>query len=124
MSEFEIEDILDEYANGELSLTDIIEKYNLQDDADAQWLLSLADDVEDILTAVNPSPEFVATLRQQLQENPNVVERLRQLSRVKVAAGIGGITVAAGILWLARRSAIETVVQRPSTGEASTSFAS
>jgi hypothetical protein len=108
------EDILAEFAEGFLdggiTAADLIAKYNIKQGSELEALLLLAERLEGILVKVAPTPEFVAQLRQDLLkgDSASFLARMRQLypllSRKQLAAGIGGLTVAAGLLWYARRS--------------------
>jgi hypothetical protein len=111
------EDILAEYAegflDGSITAADLITKYDIKPGSELEALLLLAERLGDVLVKVAPTPEFVAQLRRDLLKGDAVslVARLRQLhpslSRRQLAAGIGGLTVAAGfagLLWYAHRS--------------------
>lgn len=121
------EEILAEYAEGlaagTLTVADLIEKYQIEAGSELDVLLQLAETLDDILMTVEPSAQFVDELHQTLlKERETLLARLRHLSPSQVAAGIGGLTVAAGLLWLARRSALDILVRRntvtPDTAEA------
>lgn len=107
-----VEDILAEYADGlvtgGIQANDLIQKYDIQAHSELAAMLKLAQALEGILVQVEPSPEFVRDLRRELLHEPqSVLNRLGKLSSVQMgqlAAGIGGLTLAAGILWLAGRS--------------------
>jgi hypothetical protein len=107
-----VEDILAEYADGlaagSLQAQDLIQKYDIQAHSELAALLKLAQALETILVEVEPSPEFVLDLRRELLHEPQtVLHRLSKLSNSQMgqlAAGLGGLTLAAGILWLAGRS--------------------
>ncbi|MFP4322206.1 MAG: hypothetical protein ACLFTK_07120 [Anaerolineales bacterium] len=108
-----IEDILAEYADslatGRITPAELVKKYNLPPGSDAEALVYFAAKLEDVLYEVRASDVFVAHLRADLlgTSKDSLAERLRALTPAQVMAGIGGMTVVAGIVWLVRRNAQE-----------------
>ena len=109
----DLQNILAEFADGfilgALTADDLIKKYQLTADSDIAELLKLAQMLENIFVPVQPSAAFVDQLREELASEPQAwLERLRQMTRLQMAAGIAGIggitglTVAA--VWWATRS--------------------
>ena len=73
-------------------------------------LLSLAERISETLTEVTPSEQFIIQLRRQLVDagalgHQSLWGRMRQLPpRTQLAAGIGGVTLTAGVVLLASRT--------------------
>lgn len=119
----QIEDILAEYADqlieGHITVAEVMAKYNIPSGSETEILLKLAFQLETVLVNVAPSPEFVAQLRQDLLSgsSQNVVARLRTLSAAQLgqlAAGVGGVTVVAGVLfwyWSRREKLLPLVLE-------------
>ncbi len=119
MNQIRMEEILAEYAdglaNGSITANDLLQQYQAAGSSELEQLLQLALELESILVQVAPSTEFVAQLRHDLLDSAtslNGYNRWWQLSPLQIgglAAGIGGITVAAaGILWYVARRASPT----------------
>lgn len=120
-----LQTILAEYAdglaNGTVTADDLRIKYNIAPESELDHLLHLATHLEQVLVSVAPSEAFVAELREQLiggKINP-VLMRLRHLTALQVAAGIGAglggvtvVTVAAGLLWYNSRHR-RTIAEQP-----------
>lgn len=112
------QDILAEYAEslvkGEADVEALLKKYDIQPGSDLEALLYLAQSLEGVLVQVAPSAEFINRLRQELlnEDVDTLWYRLRQLTNVQLAAGLGGITFAAGMLWWFRRLGIEIRIRR------------
>lgn len=104
------QDILAEYAEGlaagGISPEALILKYGLAENSEIAQLLRLAAEIEQVLVRVAPSDVFVAQLRDELMavKSQTLLTWLRQLNTMYVAAGIGSVTMAAGIFWLASRN--------------------
>jgi|GEM_PF-6897391 len=109
-------DILAEYVeglvNGNLSIQDLIQKYDIEEGSELELLLQLAEKLDEVLVQVEPSEVFVEALRDRLVNDPSLLERLRHLSAAQLAAGVGGLTVAAGLIWWARRSTLDVLIRR------------
>jgi hypothetical protein len=117
------EDILAEYLAGSVSVDDLMTRYDIKTGSELEDLLLIAEQLEQVLVHVSPSPEFVATLRADLLrgDSETFIKRLRVLSPSlslrqvgSLAAGIGGLTVAAGLLWYARRTGFSVRPRRDS----------
>ena len=86
-----------------------------QSDEQIQGLLTLARLLSQVLVPVKPSDAFVEDLRQQLltatpDEHRTWYERVRQLPPgVQLAAGIGGATLTAGVVLVARRPVMDAL---------------
>ncbi|NJL93457.1 MAG: hypothetical protein HC915_06860 [Anaerolineae bacterium] len=110
MNERKAQEILAEYADaltrGDARVEDLLQKYNIPPGSELEALLYLAQALEKALVSVQPNTEFVERLRVQLLGQEAAWHWLRQLSITQVAAGIagiGGVTVAAGVLiWVGR----------------------
>lgn len=111
-------DILAEYADGliqgNLRLEDVLQKYQIAPGSELEALLRMAALLDRVLVQVDPSPEFVQQLREELlgTDVQTLIQRLRQLTTFQIAAGLGGITFAAGVLWWARRLNEEARLRR------------
>lgn len=109
----QVQEILAEYADGfitgKLTLSDLVKKYDVLPGSELDALLKLAQELEHVLVMVAPTPGFISGLRSELlaTKSATLLYRLRNLSRVQLAAGIGGLTVAAGIIWYARKSGFD-----------------
>ncbi len=87
-------------------------------ETELETLLVLAERIERAMPPVTPSEQFVAELRQRLLQ----AERRQALSlwgrvqrlplRTRVAAGIGGATLTAGVVFLATRSVYDALGNR------------
>jgi len=112
----DIQKILAEYLDGSTSVENLLAKYNILPDSELAALLELARALEEMLLPIQPSPRFVGELRAELlgaADQHKLTQRLlRQLSATHLAAGIGGLTVAAGLLWFARKSALDIMRAR------------
>jgi hypothetical protein len=113
------EDILAEYAEGlvrqEVDLKALLQKYEVAPDSELEALLQLAASLEKVLVGATPTVAFVEALRQKLAGNPSpaLLSRVRSLSTAQqIVAGLGGLTLAAGILWIARKSALDFFPKR------------
>ncbi len=107
----DMQDILAEYAEGlaqgYISPGELVEKYNIPPGSEAEALVYFAAKLEFVLREVQPSEAFVAQLRAELLGQETLVERLRALTPAQVMAGIGGMTMVAGLFWFVRRTAQE-----------------
>lgn len=110
----DIQEILAQYAdgfiNGSVDISALLAEHDIPEDSETADLLRLAADLREVLVQVDPSEQFVEQLKQELltTKPDTVVEWLRKLSAAQqVAAGIGGMTVAAGLFWFARRSTVD-----------------
>jgi hypothetical protein len=115
----DMQNILAEYADGFLdgsvTIAALRTKYAIEAGSELDHLLHIASQLEQILVEVTPSEIFLNELRAQLigmdSRQLSLLLRLRHLTVIQLAAGIGGmiggVTVAAGILWYARRSALD-----------------
>ncbi|HML20485.1 MAG TPA: hypothetical protein PKD09_02480 [Aggregatilinea sp.] len=78
-------------------------------------LFALTEQLYHTLVPVEPSPIFVRELRShlmdvQLVDEPSLWERTRQLPLpVQIAAGLGGATLTAGIVLVARRPLLDAL---------------
>ncbi len=111
-------DILAEYADGlvsgNLRMEDVLQKYHIPPGSELEALLRMAALLDRVLVQVDPSPEFVQQLREELlgTDVQTLIQRIRQLTTFQIAAGLGGITFAAGVLWWARRLNEEARLRR------------
>lgn len=109
----ELQDILAEYADGlitgETNIEKLRNKYNVAPHSELDELLQVAAELQELLVMVTPAPQFVSQLRDELLgKNPALARRLVvKFNRTQLAAGLGGLTVAAGMLWYAKRTGIE-----------------
>jgi hypothetical protein len=103
-----IEEILAQYADqlidGRMTIPELMAQYQIPNGSEAESLLTLAVQLEAVLVKVAPSPEFVAQLRHDLLSGSSQhgLARLRSLSAAQVgqlAAGVGGVTMVAGVLF-------------------------
>ena len=113
----EIHDILAEYADGfidgSVNIADLLAKHDIASDSELYHLLELARELEESLVGVEPSAKFIRNLRKELtQESDPLLHWLLHAPAVRVAAGIGGITVAAGIVWYAKRAGLDVKLRR------------
>lgn len=87
-------------------------------ETELEALLALAERVERAMPPVAPSERFVAELRQRLlqaekQQSVSLWGRVQRLPlRTRVAAGIGGATLTAGVVFLATRSVYDALGNR------------
>lgn len=118
------QDILAEYADGlvkgSVRVEEVLEKYHILPGSELEKLLRIAALLDKVFVQVDPSPEFVRHLREELMAEDviTLVQRIRQLTTLQIAAGLGGITFAAGVLWWARRLNEEARLRRRTLGEA------
>lgn len=111
-------DILAEYADGlvkgNIRVEEVLEKYNIPPGSELAALLRMAALLDRVLVQVDVPPEFVHQLREELlgTDVQTLVQRIRQLTTFQIAAGLGGITFAAGVLWWARRLNEESRLRR------------
>lgn len=123
MSNQHSQEILAEYADslvkGTIRVEDVLEKYNIEPGSELEALLRMAALLDRVLVRVEPSAEFVSQLRAELMSEDviTLIQRLRHLTRLQVAAGLGGITFAAGVLWWARRLNEEARIRRRALSE-------
>lgn len=109
MSDQHYENILGEYADslvqGTIRVEEVMEKYQIAPESELAALLRVAALLDQVLVQVEPSSEFIQQLRQELMDEDviNLIQRIRQLTTLQIAAGLGGLTFAAGVLWWARR---------------------
>ncbi|WP_162909953.1 hypothetical protein [Aggregatilinea lenta] len=81
----------------------------------SEELFALTEQLHNTLVPVEPSPIFVRELRShlmdvQLVDAPSLWERTRQLPLpVQIAAGLGGATLTAGIVLVARRPLLDAL---------------
>jgi hypothetical protein len=114
----EIHEILAEYADGFLdgsvSVESLLTKYDIATDSELYHLLQLARELEESLVMVEPSAKYIRKLRKELtqEESDQLLRWLLHAPAVRVAAGIGGITVAAGIVWYAKRAGLDVKLRR------------
>ena len=113
----EIHDILAEYADGfidgSVSVADLLAKHDIATDSELYELLELALQLEESLVTVEPSAKFIRNLRKELtQDSDPILHWLLHAPAVRVAAGIGGITVAAGIVWYAKKAGLDVKLRR------------
>jgi hypothetical protein len=87
-------------------------------ETELETLLALAERIERAMPPVTPSEQFVAELRQRLlhaekQQPVSLWGRVQRLPlRTRVAAGIGGATLTAGVVILATRSVYDALGNR------------
>jgi hypothetical protein len=104
----------------------LLARYGLVRDPWANALLTLAEDIQAALRPVNPSNAFVAALYNRLVGLPELtlLERLMLLRlaglrhmprRMQWAAGIGGLTLTAGVFWIAARGRLASAQRVPKT---------
>ena len=113
----EVSEILAEYAegflDGSVTVDGLITKYDISPESELYHLLQMARDLEESLVMVEPSAKFIRKLRKELtNEESDALRWLLHAPALRVAAGIGGITVAAGIVWYARRVGLEVKLPR------------
>ena len=91
----------------------VLAAYDEETRAQAAELLALAERIQDTMSEVAPSEQFVRQLGAQLATAPTVVPsrslwgRVRHLPpRVQLAAGIGGATLTAGVVLLLSRTLV------------------
>lgn len=106
--DLQIANFLADYADGAASLDSLLAQHNLSyqqiDD-----LVDLTEKLRGVLVEVSPSPAFVDTLLMELVGSKDAQHlwwsRVQTMpNRMKIAAGIGGITLTAGMLLITARS--------------------
>ncbi len=106
--DLQIADFLADYADGVAPLESLLTQYNLSyqqiDD-----LVDLAEQLREVLVEVSPSPAFMEGLLHELIGSKHAQHlwwsRVQTMpNRMKIAAGIGGITLTAGMLLITARS--------------------
>lgn len=124
ITQAQIQEILAEYADGlaqgNVRAEEVLAKYQVEAGSDLEALLLLAQALEGVLVRVYPSAEFAEQLRRDLLGMENtlaILDSLRQLrlSNRQIAAGVGGLTVAAGVIWWVRRAGIDLLMRRNAT---------
>lgn len=109
-----ITDVLADYADSAAPLASLLEQYQVSF-SDVQELIELSDMLAAQLTEVSPAPTFIDSLYQDLLgkrlesrswwRRVPVPERVQTMPRsAKIAAGIGGITITAGMVLFTARS--------------------
>ncbi|MBE0689145.1 MAG: hypothetical protein IH587_03370 [Anaerolineae bacterium] len=109
-----ISSVISDYVEGVVPLENLLNQYQVSFDQ-VQELVELSDRLSARLAEVNPSAAFVESLYQDLlgkrQESRSwwrrvpVSERVQTMPKsAKIAAGIGGITITAGMVLLTARS--------------------
>ncbi len=107
--ESRIADLLSDYADGVAPLETLLDRYNVSYQQVSE-LVDLADQLRSTLVEVSPSPQFVDGLLQELIGEQQAAalgwwSRIQAMpTRTKLAAGIGGITLTAGVLLITARS--------------------
>lgn len=107
----ELEDLLALHLDALLTgsgdpITELSRTINPAITAELSALTQIAEQIQPALIAVEPNPEFVARLRQELvtPTAPTLILRWRTLPpTAKLAARIGGVTLGAGLMYLAGR---------------------
>jgi hypothetical protein len=116
-SEVQLLDLLMDHADaliaGSLNRDQLFDQYDQVSRSQIDNLLNLAERVSSTLITVNPSDEFVKQLyfdliEAALNNHPSLWQRIRQMPpRRQLAAGIGGATLTAGVVFIASRPARE-----------------
>lgn len=103
-----VTNLLNDYADGVAPLDALLDVYRIP----SEWvndLAALADQLRETLVAVSPTAAFVDELYKELVGHKQAARtlwgRVQNLPpRMKLAAGIGGITLTAGVLLITARS--------------------
>jgi hypothetical protein len=117
--EHHLQDFLMAYADALVSGTrdadSVLEQFDQDMRGQIEDLLILSDLISKVLTEVAPSDEFIAQLRSRLTEaggpeSRSLWMRIRRLPpRAQLAAGIGGATLTAGVVFIAARTLPEAL---------------
>jgi hypothetical protein len=117
--EHHLQDFLMAYADALVSGTrdadSVLEQFDRDMRGQVEDLLTLTDQISQVLTEVAPSEEFIAQLRYRLTEvggpeSRSLWTRIRRLPpRTQLAAGIGGATLTAGVVLIAARTLPEAL---------------
>jgi hypothetical protein len=112
-----LQNLLADHADGLLkgvvSTTALLTRYGLTGDLYIKNLIHIAEQIQIAMPEVEPSEAFVAALYAQLvgAHDHNMfdrlvawrIERLRHLpAHMQLAAGLGGLTLTAGLYWIMR----------------------
>lgn len=102
-------DFISDYLEGIAPLNTLLDYYDYQH-ADVADFIDLAEQLSEVLVEVSPSPAFVAGLYNDVltayYPERTWWGRLRAVPmRMKLAAGLGGITITAGMIVITYRSA-------------------
>ncbi|MBN1966422.1 MAG: hypothetical protein JW910_17360 [Anaerolineae bacterium] len=96
----QIASVLTGYVDGVAPLEDLLLRYQVARH-EVEDLIELSDDLRAILIDVLPSPAFVAQLYDALVGQSSAMTMWNRVQamppRMKLAAGIGGITITAGV---------------------------
>lgn len=104
----QIANFLADYIDGVAPLDTLLAYYDISCEQVAD-LIAIADQLGDVLVDVSPSPTFILQLYEDLlQENYPAQSWWEWMqafpTRMKLAAGFGGLTITAGVLYVTMRS--------------------
>jgi hypothetical protein len=117
--DYRIADLLNDYASGVAPLDVLLAHYGVTAER-VRDLAVLADQLREVLVTVSPAASFVDDLYRELVGHKRAARTLwgrvqNMPPRVKLAAGIGGLTLTAGVLLITVRSLshiLETLANR------------